>query len=628
MPLNRVRGVLLFFSLMLLIMQGCDSNKPVTSTGGNPVDNRWEMQSPLPTDRTLHSIYFIDEQTGWIAGNGIILHTADGGETWTKQLQVGGESYREIKFADANTGWAIGTYNAIRYTNDGGKTWTKQTSGTNERTLTSIAVHNHLQATAIGWNNTVLQTTDGGQSWVPSTTNAKSMQDDFNEIHFFNPSQGLITAQSGTVLASDDSGRTWTVIMSASPHGVPADVALFDAQTGLVCTGSGKITRTVNGGLNWQQLGSVNANVRRMSFIDQQHGWVAGENGVIQRTENGGSNWSPQQSGVEEDLYDIFFLNQQYGWAVGFGGIILRTVDGGQNWKRLTKGPINTLLATDFVGHRGWAAGQKGTILSTRNKGMSWENQISPTNQQINDLDFVDSRRGWAVGERGTILYTDNGGEAWTAQQSPVTSGFRALQFLDSKTGWVVSNDGIILHTTNGGNEWIVQNSTTTHELFSVFFLNESEGWVSGLDVLLRTTNGGSSWEKLTFEGEGEGMQMRDIVFLDSQTGYVVSNMGLLYSTPDGGATWTNGFMRYNDGYSYATLHAITFVDDRFGWIVGEGILGSHGVIFNTQDGGKTWTNDQFLTANGLYDVAFTNRRDAWIVGENGMIIHTEQGDL
>ena len=113
--------ILLMFVIQSLA--GCSDDGPLSPGSTSSTNGRWILQSPQPTDRALFSIHFEDENTGWIAGSGIILHTADGGLNWTTQIKNDDESYRDISFSDKNNGWAVGKWNVVRHTSDGGKTW-------------------------------------------------------------------------------------------------------------------------------------------------------------------------------------------------------------------------------------------------------------------------------------------------------------------------------------------------------------------------------------------------------------------------------------------------------------------------------------------------------------------------
>src|SRR4030095_15317126 len=44
------------------------------------------------------------------------------------------------------------------------------------------------------------------------------------------------------------------------------------------------------------------------------------------------AQWFAQNSGTNQNLYDIEFINDKTGWAVGDAGVVIKTTNGGNNW--------------------------------------------------------------------------------------------------------------------------------------------------------------------------------------------------------------------------------------------------------------------------------------------------------
>lgn len=70
----------------------------------------WEMVN-YKEDLNLTHVFFVNEKAGWVAGAAAsIIHTSDGGDTWTAQLGGDPQSketeIRNLRFADATHGWA------------------------------------------------------------------------------------------------------------------------------------------------------------------------------------------------------------------------------------------------------------------------------------------------------------------------------------------------------------------------------------------------------------------------------------------------------------------------------------------------------------------------------------------
>lgn len=82
-------------------------------------------------DEALHSVYFADQNNGWIVGGaGTILKTTDGGDTWIYKLSSTSYDLNSVHFIDIYTGWAVGRSGTILKTTNGGEDWFAQISGT------------------------------------------------------------------------------------------------------------------------------------------------------------------------------------------------------------------------------------------------------------------------------------------------------------------------------------------------------------------------------------------------------------------------------------------------------------------------------------------------------------------
>jgi photosystem II stability/assembly factor-like uncharacterized protein len=100
---------------------GTDTDENIVHTvdGGRT----WTVQRVA--DKLLWtSTFFISDRQGWVCGDGI-LYTDDGGRTWTSQmgrLQPKSPLIEDVLFTDSQHGWAMKTQQLL-YTMNGGQTW-------------------------------------------------------------------------------------------------------------------------------------------------------------------------------------------------------------------------------------------------------------------------------------------------------------------------------------------------------------------------------------------------------------------------------------------------------------------------------------------------------------------------
>jgi photosystem II stability/assembly factor-like uncharacterized protein len=124
----------------------------------DPETSRWQVQTVAgwsADGQTACDYYGVCArgEHAWIVGRpgSVILHSNDGGETWSPQPTGQNVPLHGVYFLDAQTGWAVGELGTILCTTDGGKTWRATHRGGHR--LAALAVHttvttSHLETLA------------------------------------------------------------------------------------------------------------------------------------------------------------------------------------------------------------------------------------------------------------------------------------------------------------------------------------------------------------------------------------------------------------------------------------------------------------------------------------------------
>ncbi len=298
----------------------------------------WETKT-IGNKRHLNDVCFINTTTGWIVGNnGTVLHTSDGGVTWSEQTEGIPPSQPHlngVSFINALSGWIAGDGGKILYSTDGGLHWTQQTSVTTNQ-LNDIYFADQLNGWTVGNGGVILATTDGGNHWF---------------------------AQSGPTIEH------------------LTGITFIDGATGWAIGTAGTILRTTNGGAAWTVQGSGSTEqLNDICFLDASHGWIVGNNGTILSTTDGGETWSSQASSTTRHLNGVSFVNVHLGWAVGNNGTILRYTSAGEirprsirtsvvanQWSLVPAGTDLDLTTVAFIGGTfGGVFGDSGVAIQYR----------------------------------------------------------------------------------------------------------------------------------------------------------------------------------------------------------------------------------------------------------------------
>ena len=129
-------------------------------------------------------------------------------------------------------------------------------------------------------------------------------------------------------------------------------------------------------------------------------------------------------------------------------------------------------------------------------------------------------------------------------------------------------------------------------DLRGVFFHDTDYGWAVGdLGVVWHTHNGGSIWTRQTTPVD---CQLTDVHFYDQNHGWAVGGFarplthrssGVVLHTTDGGKTWEE-----ITGLLVPWLNGVHFVTQKKGYAAGHATALYPSGVFSTTDGGRTWS--------------------------------------
>jgi hypothetical protein len=294
-----------------------------------------------------YSLFFLDEMTGFLAGQGI-WKTTNGGKTWTEaQPELHGRSY-SVQFLNNQLGYAS-------YVDCDGN----DSNG------------------CVKWSCGLLKTSDGGESWdLISTFNA-----DFSSHFFTSPTTGYVSVladrdtpqQKAILYKTEDGGEHWAEVFSKATMAYydinrPPLAALFfrvvfaSSNVGYLW-GEGEIYFTEDAGKSWQRTaaGSFVSSIAvtdNFAFSSRSPGAKLASPSYIVRSTYGGT-WQPVVNFEHNSFLLGFSQTGNLGVTVGpsdtdyfTGGdpkslTISRTLDQGESWtmfKIETKGQFYPLL--------------------------------------------------------------------------------------------------------------------------------------------------------------------------------------------------------------------------------------------------------------------------------------------
>jgi photosystem II stability/assembly factor-like uncharacterized protein len=298
--------------------------------------------------------------------------------------------------------------------------------------------------------------------------------------------------------------------------------------------------------------------------------------------------------------------------------------------------PRASLYAVTSEGQNAWAVGYWGTVLRSIDSGKTWTETRTPTAKTLFGVSFADANTGWAVGAGGVVLRSTDAGVTWTLQpvqlpdemggSRPLDTNLFGVAALSPTEAIAVGDLGVVLRTRDG-EHWekvpldaaVLADDNVPERIFNaVVFTSPTDGWIAGeFATLLRTTDGGNTWVgQRTIEGAPNDLYLFNLSAAPGGPAAAVGLAGSVIVSSEGGAKWESRSVDTSAG-----LFAIA-------WQGEQGVaVGDRGVLFVTQDGGKTWTDPKRPKLfNWLSGATFPSATEALVVGEGGLVLRSEDG--
>jgi len=267
-----------------------------TTNGGSS----WQMLAGGGAYERYHGLYFIDNQTGYVAGydqtNGLTIRkTTNGGISWS-HYPVNHWYYYAMKvgidFVNQNTGYAVG----YKYLGNSGQVF-------------------------------ILKTTNAGSNWN-TLLPVSGQLPDYNfmdmDLKFLVSHQiGYIVGGLGKIAKTTDGGTTWNFLNKGTEANFYAIDFPETDQIGYAVGDSGYILKTTDSGTNWvRQFTGSGLSFYDVDFINNQFGFAVGARGVCFKTTNGGATWIPKNSNTTENLCAVKVIDAQVAYIGGGTGAI------------------------------------------------------------------------------------------------------------------------------------------------------------------------------------------------------------------------------------------------------------------------------------------------------------------
>jgi photosystem II stability/assembly factor-like uncharacterized protein len=246
--------------------------------------DNWSYISSANHYTYCSGFYFVNENIGYSIGGGTnsisgdVFKTTDGGNTWNQLNIYVDEGLSSVFFIDENVGFISGGFNQrkVMKTVDGGINWTQVS---NQEFGQIQFINNQVgYGNRIGYSNgRMYKTTDGGNTWNLNI----EVDEEINAFHFVDENNGYFVGDQGLIYKTNDGGTNWEEL--EIPYEWYTQVNFYSKNVGYIADEDGKLYKTENGGISWEYL-IQQYKINSIELINDKI-YTAGTNGKIYKSD-------------------------------------------------------------------------------------------------------------------------------------------------------------------------------------------------------------------------------------------------------------------------------------------------------------------------------------------------------
>lgn len=285
-----------------------------------------------------------------------------------------------------------------------------------------------------------------------------------------------------------------------------------------------------------------------------------------------------------------------------------------ENFTRLDVDSDQTLTSISFMdSQNGIICGGYNEAVLTDDGGATWTHIDGPRDLvSFNSAFMYDERNIFAgrshfykvngnafetVGNMGDYSGIINGIHFWSPTDGFMLKGSAVVKTMDGGENWAVSL---------GGENWLDGLECVSPDAMFAYGGRTHLGLSAGL--MFTSLDGGLTWTNQNITGP----QIMSAHFIDEKVGYIVDAHNNVSKTTNSGATWTQ--LGSIPSTNHNTMSSILYVSDQQMFVTSY-----DGVLYKSANGGATWTS-LYEFEEGLYEIYRTGR-SLYVIGEMGLVL-------
>ncbi len=561
----------------------------------------------------------VDGEVVLVGGEGMILRSRDGFQTWQRQRIAEGEDRTIYSITQVTPDvWVVVGERGLCYrSGDGGKSWEAIGMPT-ERTLYRVRKNGMGVLIAVGKEGEIVRSSDQGWAWQ---RRASGTAKDLWSVAW----QGdvaMAVGEDGVIVRSTDGGYEWEVVKELPLKRTLYGIATAGADQWYAVGEKMQMVWSTDGGNSWNMRaleppGSDADKLRNIGFWNGQYGWIVGEGSSalwqpVWETTDGGATWRKVEFQIDT-VSGKWWLEYPIRWwgMLRIGGqrivygerqqytiVGVEPVEGGKEWQRRVWDrivPLSTVAGAkleecdEFLALIGYPSAPQ--VVRYRGSAGVWDTvSLLPVIDVWRDTVYAQFKY---YGERPTRW-------VWNGQSVFVLTSY--------ENGWWSSDEGKTWDVVHFDSLRIRNVMPYGDEGFAIVGPVIDSGKGGNEYACVVAAQVGQPWQELFRLKRGEG-RIVAVHFFGDNRGYAVierEDEKEFWKTSDGGHTWekyslADAMKHYAERPTrLLNIEAVKFYDEQHIDIV-VGMLVTDGpfwdvVLLSSSDGGNSWKQEWWQT--------------------------------
>ncbi len=568
-----------------------------------------------------------------LTGGGVAVATNDYGASWHRlPLPENCEGFLDIQFFDQYIGWALAKADNINpwlqtlyFTENSGADWVVVSVGSEQQPagFTDLHFRTALRGWVYGGTSvngsthpvvvSIVNNEPADPVILPSGSGVRIL-----DISFLDNSQGIAVGEDGYVAYTVNGGNDWVAVERQTDYDL--NVALVTHRVSLV--GGGNFNHAVllssaNLGEDWSlneahnltsKIVGINSSAGSDLYSVLSSGW---NNAPAQIQVANGNNLDLWDTVYESDQWQVFNCQADNGMIGGVNGLLVDVDAQNRSSRQITRYLIDGAIhSTFFLNDRhGWLCGEDGKLFKTINGGGYWTEIQNDWEYDMLNVFFLSESEGIVTGRQRSNYITSDGGEHWES----INIGDADVNLLTFTDGVGYATHGTMVSVSREDiHDWeatdVIQGQLIPAIGLSVPTADIAYVASAG-DSLRRTIDRGNSWQAV----EAPFLRCFGVSFIDPANGWAMgaTAQGIirLFFTEDSGANWASG-ARFD-----FTPGGVHFFDEFYGWV-----WENPGHIYTTENGGQTWSDMNLRVERIIRRIHVDRPNRFWLVGDGGLV--------